>query len=218
MAQAQSVEAVKDRFLEAVGGEEALQNLNEAEATATLTMMGQNIDVLLFMKNEKQRMEMKLPSMTIIRATNGERAWEINPMAGVNTAQEVPVESVQSSEITDEVLLHYGEEGYEFEYVGEEDLEGNATYRLDITSDTGKEQHYFDQRSGLRVMIKTEITEGPQAGQMMSTHLSNYKEVNGLKTPFFMELKVSGQNFMTMKLNTVEISDIDDSIFEFPEQ
>ena len=114
-------------------------------------------------------------------------------------------------------LLHYKENGYEVEYVGVETKDGAETYKVKITQEpvmmNGVETpsisyYYFDQDAYVPIVVET-----TQMGQSINATMSDYQEVEGLYFPFSIS---QGQAF---KVKEILINpEIDESIFEFPEE
>jgi hypothetical protein len=71
--------------------------------------------------------------------------------------------------------------------------------------------YYFDATDNVIVSSETEIKEGPMKGQMATSKMSNYQEVNGIYFPFTMNQ--FGQE-MTVKNITLNQS-IDPKALEF---
>lgn len=212
---AQSVQSIVDRHLDAIGGEAAIQSVDQVKANGTVTMMGMEFPVVMYIKSPgKSRMEMDIMGQKMIQASNGETAWQVNPMAGITEPTEMPLENAQTEDLTDEILLMYGEEGYTFTYVGEEELEGTPVYRLDIETKDGIQQHLFDQETGARLAIRIEIPEGPQKGQVVLTKLSEYEAVNGYWIPHKMDVSINYESYMTINLEKISKEPIEDSLFE----
>lgn len=212
---AQNLEAVIDRHLDAIGGKEAIQSLNEIKATGTVTLMDMEIPVVFYMKSrDRMRLEMDMMGQKMIQASNGETAWQVNPFSGINEPEEMPVENLQNDNLIDEILLKYGKKGYAFTYVGEEEFDGSSVYRLDIKADDVVQQHLFEKESGIRRAVRIEVPDGEQAGQFVITRLRDYKEVNGYKMPHTMKTTIGTENYMTISLEDISAEPIDDSLFE----
>jgi len=215
---AQSTEEVAERYLNAIGGEEAIVAFSESKMVGSMSMMGMNIPVTMYVKSPgKVRVESQVMGQSIIQATNGETAWMINPMMGSTAPQKVSASEVSDAGIGDDVFLHMGEEGYSFEYKGESTIDGADYYHIYIEAPSGKQDHYYSKDTGLRVMVESKVTAGPSAGSTVTTYFSDYKEIDGYKVPHSITAKTGGSVLMDMTITTVEKATIDDSTFEMPE-
>lgn len=215
---AQSTEAVIDRYFETIGGKEAFKNFNQAKIQATMSMMGMQMNMFMYMKDPgKQRVEAEIMGEKMIQATDGENAWQVNPMAGITEPTPMPKEQMQTNNLTDDVLLKYGEEGYSFTYAGTELVNGEEAHRLDIVVDGVKQEHFFNTSSGVRVMTRAFIPEGPMAGQAVETYFSDYKDAGNILIPYQITVKSGGNDVMSITIQDVDRSNLDDSIFKIPD-
>ena len=156
---AQSTEEVAERYLNAIGGKEAIVAFSESKMVGSMSMMGMNIPVTMYVKSPgKVRVESQVMGQSIIQATNGETAWMINPMMGSTAPQKVSASEVSDAGIGDDVFLHMGEEGYSFEYKGESTIDGADYYHIYIEAPSGKQDHYYSKDTGLRVMVESKVT------------------------------------------------------------
>jgi outer membrane lipoprotein-sorting protein len=58
---------------------------------------------------------------------------------------------------------------------------------------------------------------GPAKGQFTETYLSDYREVDGLTFPFFIESKVNGQSLQKLSVKSIQINpELDANFFTMP--
>ncbi|MGC6465881.1 MAG: hypothetical protein ACON38_14080 [Akkermansiaceae bacterium] len=94
--------------------------------------------------------------------------------------------------------------------------EGDKTYSVveAKSKDSNAKTLFFDQSTGLLAKIVTKLAVGPGGEMTAETKLSDYKEIDGVKIPFTMNIKAGPQN-MVMKFSSIEHNkEIDDSIFK----
>ncbi len=215
---AQSTEAIIDRYFEKIGGKEAFKEFNQAKIEARMNMMGMDMGMFMYMKDPgMQRVEADIMGNKMIQATDGENAWQVNPMAGIHTPTPMPKDQLQTNNLTDDVLLKYGEEGYSFTYSGTELVNGEEAHRLDIVVDGAKQEHFFETASGLRVMTRAYVPEGPMAGQAVETYFGDYDDAGGVLIPYHISVKSGGSEVMSITIIDVDRTSLDDSIFKMPD-
>ena len=81
------------------------------------------------------RIDATVMGMTIVQCFDGTTGWSINPMTGSQDPQpmsDIEVKSFRLQADMDGPLLNWSAKGYTVEYVGPEDVEGTAAYRLRI--------------------------------------------------------------------------------------
>ena len=71
---------------------------------------------------------------------------------------------------------------------------------------------YYDVGTGLRVKTKQTV-QGPQGEITQSQTFSDYREVQGVKFPY--RIDISGMRSMTMKVDSIQVNEgIEDQVFE----
>ncbi|MBC8146358.1 MAG: insulinase family protein [Bacteroidetes bacterium] len=109
--------------------------------------------------------------------------------------------------------LHYKDLGYKLKLLLIEKLKGNYAYKIEIISPLGNKQYdYFDIDTGMLIR-SLNTTESPSGEITTITDFSDYKDVDGIKFPHFMEINAGPQ---LIKINIVSIdikSEIDNKEF-----
>ena len=158
-----------------------------------------------------------------IQAFDGTTAWLVNPMLGIETPQVVPgpaAELAKNSADFDGALINYKAKGNDIELVGKEQLEGKDVYHLKVTTKGGPVQHYLlDADSGIELRMSTEIELGSGQKQMLTTAMSNYRQVDGIMIPHTVTQTAGDRTLLQWTITTVEFNTVpDDSIFRLPKK
>ena len=167
--------------------------------------------------------ESTFQGQTVIQAYDNiaDVAWMANPFMGSKDPQKMPEDQskrMKRQADMDGMLYNYKEKGYTVELEGKEDFEGTPIYKIKITTEEGEtHRHYMDAENF--VVIKTESKVIEQGNEIETvTFLSNYKEVQGIISPFSMETQVGGKTVTELVFETVEWdADITDDVFAMPE-
>ena len=216
-----TVDDIVAKNLKAKGGAEKLKSMQTMQMSGKATLQGMDVSMRIYSKRPNMtRQEVKLQDKTIVSAYDGSTAWWINPLAGVDQAQELSgaqADSLKDQADFDGVLTDYKAKGNTVELVGTENIEGRKAYHLKVTKKSGQVQHYFlDADSGIDLRVQTTLEQG---GQQMSitSDLSNYQEVSGVMVPFSMKQSMNGMPLMQMTIEKVEFNvPMEDSLFKMP--
>jgi outer membrane lipoprotein-sorting protein len=224
-AQAQSLDEVLDSFYEAIGGVDAWTAVNSVKMTGT-RVLGPGVEAPFTMVAKRPdmfRVEFTFQGMTAVMAFDGETAWMIMPFMGSTDPEEMPdfiADTFKEQADIDGPLVNWEEDGHTVELMGQEDMEGTATFKLKLTRDNGNIEYWFLD-SEYFIPIKVEGSREVQ-GQMVdySTTLSDYKEVGGLIMAHAIETSTTGQpTAEVVTIQTVELgAELDDAQFVMPEK
>ncbi len=219
----ETLEEVLAKNYKARGGLEKLKAIKTMYMEGKVVVPQQNVEVTMKLwhkKPNKMRMESVFQGQKMIQAYDGETAWWVMPFMGIQEPQKVPEEKVE--EIKDEAnfenpLVEYKEKGYKLELLGKEEMEGTEVYKLKLTKKDGKVIYfYLDADTGIELKTETYIKKDSS-----ETHVENvfgdYKEVDGIMIPFYIENRVNGQVVTQIMLTKVELNaPIDDKLFSMP--
>lgn len=212
--------------LEARGGLEKIRAVNTMIMTGTIDMDmgGQEMSMMVTIYKKrpgKMRTEVTIPSMgmEVVNGFDGEVAWMDNPMqGGVQKMPEGQVEQVRNQANLDGVFVDYKAHGVHIEYAGEGEVRGRAVHKLKVVrADSSESIVYLDAETHLEAKIESKAVN-PQNGQevMSETFLSDYRDVDGLKVAFSVEVSAGGLKqhltFTEIKVN----AEAEDGLFAYP--
>ncbi len=209
---------ILSRYIEEVGGVEAIRAQRHVTWTGKLEMPGLGVEGSVKLKAAAPNsfhLEVVSESLgTITQGYDGETAWVDNPMTGPMVLEGAELEAVvvQSD--------FYAELNYERNYaelgpVTQEDFDEAPCYKLKVTTAGGIEAfHYFSVDSGLLVAVS-----GNQPSPMGEVHvvsrIGGYQELGGRLYPTESRQEMMGAQ-QVMTLEEVAFEDIDDSAFDLP--
>ncbi|PHR96935.1 MAG: outer membrane lipoprotein-sorting protein [Leeuwenhoekiella sp.] len=218
---AQTADEIISTYIENTGGD-AWNDVEATKMSATVNQGGMSIPVTVYnTKDGKQAVVIEFNGQKITQmAFDGETLWTTNfmSMKPEKASEEMSNNMKLNNNDFPSPLLHYKENGYEVEYIGTETKDGAETYKVKVVQEpvmmNGVETpsisyYYFDQDSYVPIAIET-----TQMGQPINITMSDYQEVEGLYFPFAMSQ--AGQPFQMSEI--VVNPEIDESIFEFPEE
>ena len=224
LAQAQTVDEIIARNLQAKGGPEKWQSIQSVKMTGKMTAQGAEMPLTVYaMRPNYNRQEITMPAGKAVQAFDGKTAWMMNPMMGIGTPQPIPgpaAEMARNSADFDGALINYKEKGSTVELVGRETLEGRDVYHLRVTAKGGTPQHYFlDAETGIELKMTAEVDPGNGQKQTISTVMSDYKPVNGVMIPHTVTQMADGKTLLRWTITSVEFNAVKDpAIFSMPRQ
>lgn len=223
--QAQTADEVINKYIETIGGKEKLDAIKSIKMEMVANYQGTEIPIEVSNeKNGKMLVKINLMGKEMTQmAFDGANGWTTNMMTmQPEKMSSEDLENIKNTAGKDfpDPFLNYKEKGYKIEYLGKETKEGTECYKIKLTKlpqlVNGEKLddvtfYYFDATDNVIVSSETEIKEGPMKGQMATSKMSNYQEVNGIYFPFTMNQ--FGQE-MTVKNITLNQS-IDPKALEF---
>lgn len=223
--QAQTADEIIDNYFENTGGADAWNNLQAVQMTAMANAQGMEIPVtILQTKDGKQLIKINFQGQEIVQlAFDGETMWSTNFMTMQPEKADTETLENMKRQVKDfpSPFLNYKDKGFTVELLGDETKEGTETFKLKLTQEPrvvdGKEVpnvsfYYFEKENFVPIMAESEIFQGPMAGQMSTSTMSDYQEVDGLYFPFDMGMQ--GQSVMIKEI--VLNPEIDEALFAFP--
>ncbi|NHM01887.1 outer membrane lipoprotein-sorting protein [Flavobacterium difficile] len=206
---AQTADEIITKYFENIGGKEKLSKVNSFKMSMVTNYNGMEIPVEVFNdKTGKMYVKINFQGKEITQiAFDGKTGWSTNFMT--MKAEKLDSETTENmlSQIKDfpDPFLNYKEKGFKVEFLGKETKEGTECFKIKLTKDpitvAGKKEenvtfYYFDTENYVPIMTEAEIKEGPSKGQISTSTMGDYQEVDGLFFPFTMN---QGGQAMTVK-------------------
>ncbi len=203
---------VVEKYVNAIGGKDALEKIQDIKTTATTSMNGMEIKQTTYKKApNKYAMIMSMNGNVMMQQSyNGERGI----MKGFQGESEVIGEDLENLKIEAFINpeLKYSEMGVLVTLEAIESVDDKDAYKIKVINPTGQTTYdYYDVESGLKVQSKqTSVT--PQGEFTQVFDFTDYQEMNKVKFPFLV--KISGVQNMELKVISVEINtDLSDDLF-----
>lgn len=224
-AQAQTADDVVNKYIETIGGKQKLEAVTSTKMELVANYQGMEIPVeVTTSKDGKMLVKINLMGKEMTQvAFDGTSGWSTNMMT--MKAEKMASEDIENMKNTatkdfPDPFLNYQQKGYKADYIGKETKEGTECHKIKLTklpqTVNGEKVddvtfYYFDTENNVIVMTESEMKEGPMKGQMATSKMSNYQEVDGIYFPFTMNQ--FGQE-MTVKKITLNAA-IDPKALEF---
>ena len=206
--------ALLERSVEAMGGGDAFSAVRAVRHTSTLTVISPQGEMAIDMESliafpDKAKSVMQTPMGAVTQLLNGDQAWMINPMGGVQPAPPQMRDSIVE-EIWKDLVFLYGQLNaveLAVQHLGQEDMEGRTVEALLITPPgISPFRLYLDSETMIPARIFAQ-TVTPQGGPTeIEATLSDYRDVEGLKLPYKRTILQNGQPAGESVTQTIEIN------------
>ncbi len=229
-AQDITADEIINTYFENTGGKEAWGNLEGIKMTAKVNQGGMEIPLeIVQLKTGKTYTKASLQGKELMQNVfDGEVMWSTNfqTMKAEKLDQETTDNAALEAKDFPDALYNYKERGYKAEFIGKETIEGAETYKIKLTKTPkkidGKEVenvtfHYFETENFVPILQETEIKQGPMAGKIQQTTLSDYQEVEGLYFPFSISSGIKDIGSQAIEIESIELNpEIDEDVFIYP--
>ena len=229
---AQSVDEILTNFFENTGGLDNWKALKGIKMEGKIDVQGMEIPLeIIQLSNGKTMVKGNFQGQVFYQNVfDGETLWGTNQMT--MTAEKSDAEATENykNELNDfpDPFIDYKSKGYTVELVGKETIEGTEAYKVKLIKEPlkvdGKEVqditfYFFDTENYVPIVVEKEVTQGPAAGMIGQTKLSDYKEVDGLYLPHSIAEGAKGMpGGQTITMTKITFNpEVDESIFTFPE-
>ncbi len=213
-----SADQILDKYLQAVGGAEAVQKITSRVSKGTINFGGQEFPVTIVAKVPNKRIStVQLPNGDSITAFDGHAGWLGIPGGGGTrdmTADEVDTISLDAAfYLPVEIKTMFSQF---FVRPAADKIGGHEVYQL-IGSKPGKPplRFFFDKESGL--LLRTlRYTQTPLGRNPIQVDYADYRSEGGVKVPFQWTIGRPLGRF-TIKVSDVQQNvPVDDAKFQKP--
>lgn len=203
---------VIEKYVEAIGGRDALAKIEDKSTIMRGTAMGQSITLTVKQKApNKLRQEVKAGGMEQVIIFDGEKAV----MKVMDQKIEVKDKELEALKLEAQMdfLLDPQSYGITLSYEGNETVNGKDAYKIKMTLPSGLRWFtYFDAESGLKVKEQREIQT--QMGLSEQTVIyDDFREVEGVKYPYKITQSFGGQS-VDVTVSSIKVNKgLSDDIF-----
>ncbi len=208
----EEAEEVIAKYIQAIGGKENLLKINSMtlEGSGDAGRFGVEMPITIHIKNPgKNKVEIAIMNQKMVRATDGEISWAVNPFMGKGQAQQIPQYDNDTRNnvlyTLGKNLIDYKERGYTAEYLGRISFRGKKVHHIRLVSDLAEDEYYIDARTFYLLMAKVDFA---------NNYYDNYEKIGDITIPHSIE---GEKNDFKIQVEKVIINnDIDDTEFEMP--
>ena len=207
---------VLEKYLDAIGGRDALAKVEDRTTIMRGTAMGQALTIIVKQKApNKMRQEVKAGGMDQTIIFDGEKGVMKAATKNVDvTGKELEQLKIEA---TMELLLDIEGNGVKLDFEGTEKINGKDAHKIKMTLPSGiRWFNYFDAESGLKIKEQKEMQTQMGLIEQVVTY-DNYTEVEGIKYPFKITQSFGPQS-VEMTVSSVKVNKgLADDIFAITE-
>jgi zinc protease len=190
-------------YIEAIGGRERLQGVNDRTTVMSGNVQGFDVKMTIYQKAPaKLRQEITATGMDQVIIFNGEEG--IMTMGG--SKQKITGEELEKLkyEAYMGLLLNPDSVGVKMELEGIEKIDNKRAYKVINKAESINWITYYDVETGLKLLEVKDVNT-PSGVFKQEIRFSDYREVEGIKYPYSIEQKLGPQemrfNVSSLKLN-----------------
>ncbi|HLI93898.1 MAG TPA: hypothetical protein VKU83_09820 [Puia sp.] len=215
---AQTADDIVNKYVAAIGGKDALNNLHSLIIQATTSVMGNDgdtQDTIVFGKGYKNHSDFGGTTLVTCITPNG--GWTINPFMGASTPTALPEDQLKSQQInlTLDPLANYAANGNTIVLDGQD----SADYKIKMTGKGPEMTYFINMKTYLIDKVTTHMSMGGQDADV-NIGFSDYRKLPdvGLMYPYAENLDLPQASLaITIKKVTVNPT-VDPSVFDMPKQ
>ncbi len=215
--QAQSVDDVVNKHIEALGGKTVLSSVKSVYVESAINIMGNEAPSTTYILMGKgYKSETDFNGTKIVQVVTDQGGWMLNPMTGSTAAQPLPKEQLKSAQLNlnpGGPLMDYAKKGLKADLIGKD----SSNYKIKLTGPDAVDITYFiDMKT---YMINKTVNKMSMGGQDMEQSIlfSDYRKTDaGYMVAYAQEL-VLPQMTLSIVNKKIEVNkNIDPAIFEMP--
>ena len=198
-------------YLSAIGGLKKLSEVKTISQMAKASVMGQEATMETHQSTAgKSAMKISMMGMTV-----QEQRFDGSKGMFAQMGQKQIVEEGDELEDMKENAkpfgqMDYAKPGYTLEIKGVEAVNGVNCYKVTVKDPKGKEStEFYDMASGL--LVRSVAVQGPA---VVTTDYKNYKEVNGIKFPYAIEISGAMPTILALEVTSIELNKASDDVFK----
>ncbi len=205
-SQAQTMNEVIQKHLDAIGGAENYRKVNSVIMKGNIVQGGTKIPVMItVLQNKGARIEYTFNGMTGYQILTDTAGWGFNPFQGQSKAEPITPDEVKKSQdqldLHDE-LLDYDARGIKLEDLGTDEVDGTEAFKIRVTYKSGKQKTIYISKDDYLTLRTTEKTEINGKEFESTSDLSNYKKAGDVLMPYSISNSLQG----TIEIDTIEIN------------
>ncbi len=157
-------------------------------------------------ENNQYRLDFLTPDYISVKSFNGETGWLSTNGQVKDMSPGEAKEMAEEGQFYQELALAY-EKNYSLTYLGEEDFNGKATYKIKMTKEEQDDQWYYLNKNTYLIEAVEEYSEDPQyEGIPFQTRFDDYQEIEGLMLPAQMTLYSNDKLLRTYTLTSLNVN------------
>ena len=213
---AQTVDEVINKHIEAIGGKENWKKLNSIKMEANINVQGNDIPVVIYqVHNKATKSEINFQGTVNYNIVTKEGGWKFFPIMGQASPEPMTEDELKTGQDQLDIqgdFLDYATKGNKVELIGKESVDGTDAFKIRLTRKNASEVVYLiDSKTNYIIRAISKVKANGQEVEQTAI-FSNYQKLpEGIVIPFTME----GMGPAPIVISKVEVNPvIDDAIFK----
>ncbi|HEY6390519.1 MAG TPA: hypothetical protein VIX89_04535 [Bryobacteraceae bacterium] len=217
-----TVDEIVAKLTQALGGTEKIKSVYSLRSTSRLQVQGLEGEASVVSTMKVPQMvytEITRGESTFIECFDGEKKWSRLKSGGPikqATDEEAKNYSQDTWVMVDGPLVGYKEKGNIVEYLGPEEVQGKATYKMHVTMKSGNTTDIFvDKATNLPFK---QISRAEKTGSETVYFMLNYKTFDGFTLPTNLLIKAGGGPPVRLIFDKIEFNfPLEAAFFKMPQ-
>ncbi len=198
-------------YLSAIGGLKKLNEVKTISQVAKASVMGQEATMETYQSTAgKSAMKISMMGMTV----QEQRFDGTKGMFAQMGQKQIVEEGDELEDMRENAKpfgqMEYAKPGYVLELKGVEAINGANCYKVAVKDPKGKEStEFYDIKTNL--LVRSVAVQGPA---VVTTDYKNYKEVNGVKFPYGIEISGAMPTTLALEVTSIELNKVSDDVFK----
>ena len=204
-AQGQTVDEVINKHIDALGGRENLNKIQNVVMNGSLSYQGIDVAMTFTHVNKKlNRQDIDANGMHGFDMLTDKDGWSYMPFFGMSAAEAKNADEVKLNQADLDIsgpLVDYVAKGHKTELIGKEKVNGKDCYKIKVTLANGKTVYHFIDAETYLIERTTDkrMVNGQETD--VQTDFTDYKAVDGVK----MAYSITGQ-YGTTYISTIKVN------------
>lgn len=199
-----SAEQLINKYVEAIGGAAAINAISDFTMTATMSMMGQNLEMTqLFKTPYYSLINVSMGGMLIQKAVFDGTSFKMSGMQGNQDLSDGPEFERARAEASLCPEMNFIKNGYTLTVKGIDKVDEVEVYVMDAEKEGMKKTYYFSAQTFLPIRISA-LMETPQGEIQQISENSDFRAVGGVLFPFVTVQKVPSMGMET-KITVIDL-------------
>jgi hypothetical protein len=199
-----TAEQIVEKYVDAIGGVDALMNIQDRTTIMRGTAMGQSLTILVYQKAPNLlKQQIKVGGMSQDIIFNGEKGV----MKFAEQKMDITGEELERLKIeaSIDVMYNLPKYGIKLNLLGIENINNKPAYKVEFTYASGmKSQKFFDVASSL-IVKEFEVLNTAQGSFNRETYLDDYRDSEGVMVPYKITQNMGPQQ-MEFTVSSVKVN------------
>ena len=199
-----SAEQLINKYVEAIGGATAIAKITDYTMTATINVMGQEMEVVKMFKEPHYTLySMGMGGMVIQKMVFDGNSYKMSGMAGNQEFTEGDEFEIAKAEAAVCPEMNFVKNGYTLTIKGIDKIGDTDVYVLDVDKGSVKATYYFDSQTFL-IIRNSLVVETPQGEVQQISDFSDYRAAGSVLFPHVVSQKIPAMGVET-KMTVTEV-------------